>query len=157
MDHLDPWAILHTQEEWALHIPQPISTNMSHPVTTTTTHDADKRVTVGFQPQPPVPQPSPSSPALSTAGGTSVWPLATSKWSTVAMGNRKRGENEGKHQFGVSSKTVVPSSKKPRTVVETDGRWSRYHPLMTHCLRLALHRLLHRFRHEIVQIFEPIA
>jgi len=29
MDHLDPWAILHTQEEWAIHIPQPISTNLS--------------------------------------------------------------------------------------------------------------------------------
>ena len=65
MDHLDPWAILHTQEEWALHIPQPISTNLSLPVTTTTTCDADKRVTVGFQPQPPVPQPSPSSPCPS--------------------------------------------------------------------------------------------
>ena len=47
MDHMDPWAILHTQEEWALHIPQPISTNLSHPVTMTMTRNADKRVSVG--------------------------------------------------------------------------------------------------------------
>jgi len=130
MDSLDPWAILYTQEEWALHIPQPISTNMSLPVTTTTTRNADnlKRVTVGFQPQPLVPQPSPSSPALPTAGGTSVWPLATLKWPTAALDIRKRDENEGKCQFGILSKTGTPSDKKPRTVVETDGRWSRYHP-----------------------------
>ena len=54
MDHLDPWAILHTQEEWALHIPQPISTNLSLPVTTTTTRDADKRVTVALPPLVPL-------------------------------------------------------------------------------------------------------
>ena len=57
-----------------------------------------------------------------------MWPLATLKWPTVALDIRKCGENKGKHQFGVLGKTVVPSSKKPQTVVETNGRWSRYHP-----------------------------
>jgi len=45
---VDYWAT----QSIAFTIPQPISANLSPPVTTTTTHDADKRVTVGFQPQP---------------------------------------------------------------------------------------------------------
>ena len=100
MDPLDPWAILNTQAIWAQTPPQPISTTLSLHVMTTTTRDADKRMTVGFQPQP-----SPSSPALPTAGGTSVWPLATLKWPTAALDIQKHSENEGKWQFGISSKT----------------------------------------------------
>ncbi len=83
--------------------------------------------------------------------------MATSKWPTVAMDIPKCSENKGEHQFGVLSKTVDPSLKKPRTVVKNDGRWFKYHPPDDHHLGLALHPFPHRFWSEIIQNVEQIA
>ena len=71
MDPLDPWAILYIQEIWAQASPQPISTNLSPPVATMTTHDDVECVTVGFQPQPSFPFTPLTSPGSLVVRGPS--------------------------------------------------------------------------------------
>ena len=103
-------------------IPQPISANLSPPVTTTTTHNADKRVTVGFQPQPLTSLDSPLVLPCPTACGLSRRPPTTSAWPNMAINTKKRTENEDKRRNTVSSKTGIPSSKNPQTIIENDGK-----------------------------------
>jgi len=109
-------------------IPQPISANLSPPVTMTTTRDTDKRVTVGFQPQPLTSLGSPLVPPCPAACGTSRRPPATSAWSNMAINTKKRAKNEEKRRNTVSSKTGTPSSKNPQTIVRNDGKGFRSYP-----------------------------
>jgi len=131
-------------------IPQPISASLSPPVMTTTMRDADKRMTVGFQPQPLTSLSSPLVPPCPTACGTSRRPPATLVWPNMAINTKKHAKNEEKHQNSVSSETGTPSSKDLQTISDLT-------PLMTHCLRLASHHFLHRFRSKIVQNLKPMA
>ena len=114
MDYWATQSILYT-------IPQLIPANLSPPVMTTT-HDADKHMTVGFQPH------SLGSPLVSpcpTACGPSRRPPATSAWPNMAINTKKRAENEQKRRNSVSSETGTPSSKNPQTIVGNDGKGFR--------------------------------
>jgi len=109
-------------------IPQPISANLSPPVMMTTTRDADKHVTVGFQPQPLTSLGSPLVPPCPTVCGPSRRPPATSAWPNMAINMKKRTENEEKCRNSVSSKTGTPSSKNPQTIVRNNGKGFRTYP-----------------------------
>ena len=84
--------------------------------------DTDKRVTVGFWPQPLTSLGSPLVPPCPTVCGPSRRPPATSAWPNMAINTKKHAENEGKHQNSVSSETGIPSLKNPQTIIGNDGK-----------------------------------
>ena len=144
MDSLDPWAILYTQEEWALHIPQPISTNMSHPVMTTTTCDNDECMTVGSQPQLSFPLTPLTSPGSLVVRGPSGQPMAMPGQPTVAIDATRHIETKGEHQFGVSGSTKDDRLIRPQPEAEDNREWFKHHPpdaLLTRRPPLHLHVL----------------
>jgi len=93
-----------------------------------TTRDADKRMTVGFQPQPPTSLASPLVPPCTTVCGTSRRPPATSAWPNMAINTKKHAENEEKRRNSVSSRTGTPSSKNLQTIIGNDGKGFRSYP-----------------------------
>lgn len=144
MDYWATQSILYT-------IPQLIPANLSPPVMTTTTRDADKRMTVGFQPH------SLGSPLVSpcpTACGPSRRPPATSAWPNMAINTKKRTKNA---ETVFRAKLGLPVRKTRKPSLETMVKGSDLTLLTTHRLRLASHRFLHRFRSKIVQNLEPMA
>ena len=117
MDALDPWNILNTQAIWAQAHSQPISTTVSHPVTSMT-----NMIEVATTLQPPC-SPS-SSPSLITQG-PSGRPMATPAQPNMAKNAVKHVENSEKHQFGVLSKT---GSIRPHPAIKDDWEWLKNNP-----------------------------
>ena len=105
-------------------------------------------------PQPPVPQPSPPFP-LQTEPLCGRWPPRNGQlWSWTAKNAGKTKENTN---LVFQAKWWSPARRNHEPWLKPKASGPDIIPLMTHRLGLAPHRLLHRFRHEIVQIFEPIA
>jgi len=111
------WAILNTQAIWAQAHSQPISTTVSHPVTSMT-----NVIEVATTLQPPC-SPS-SSPSLITQG-PSGRPMATPAQPNMAKNAVKHVENSEKHQFGVLSKT---GSIRPHPAIKDDWEWLKNNP-----------------------------